>query len=96
MLGTSRTALHWACKLSNVAIASLLLSRGADVTLKTRSGQTARDLSSSFEVVALLQANESPSISPDYRSDRVQYDLPHNTHNKNEPILNNSHAMQGF
>lgn len=74
----------------------MLLSRGADVTLKTRSGQTARDLSSSFEVVALLQANESPSISPDYRSDRMHYDLSHSMLNKNEPILNNSHSMQGL
>ncbi|XP_077299792.1 ankyrin repeat domain-containing protein 40-like [Arctopsyche grandis] len=86
------TPLHWACKQSNIHMVSLLLSRGADTTIKTRSGLAARDLTSSFEIVALLQANESPSISPDYRSDRLPYDLPHNMVNKSEQV--NQHSVQ--
>jgi hypothetical protein len=41
---TFRTALHWASHRGQEDVVRLLLSNGADVTIKTNKGQTALDL----------------------------------------------------
>ena len=51
------TALHYAARRGNLAIATRLLEGGADLTLRNKSGKTALDWARSLghsEVVALL------------------------------------------
>ena len=49
-----RTPLHWASNNGHVAIVSLLVAKGANVTVVDNSGKTPRDLARSAEVLAAL------------------------------------------
>ena len=50
-----RTALHWAAERGDLAIAGLLLKRGADRTLTDKKGQTPQDLAHDDAMAALLR-----------------------------------------
>ena len=49
-----RTPLHYASNGGHVAVVSLLVAKGADVTVVDKYGKTPRDLADSAEVVAAL------------------------------------------
>lgn len=49
-----RTALHWAADRGDLAIADLLLKRGADRTLADKQGRTPLDLAHDTDMTALL------------------------------------------
>ena len=50
-----RTALHWAADRGDLAITQLLISRGADLTLADKQGQTPQDLAHDPAMAALLR-----------------------------------------
>ncbi|CAO3615699.1 unnamed protein product [Cunninghamella blakesleeana] len=62
------TALHWASHRGNDDIVRLLLSNGADITVKTNKGQTALDLCDKHpNVKAMLEAQhvETTDVGPE-------------------------------
>ena len=54
ILFSYRTALHWACKRNHASVVQFLLANGADSNIKTFKGESAKNLASSTEVLALL------------------------------------------
>lgn len=59
---TLRTGLHWASHRGQEDIVRLLLSNGADVTIKTNKGQTALDLCSNDKYPAIQSILESQHV----------------------------------
>ena len=54
----TRTALHWACKRSHVAIVQHLLRNGADVNLLSSKAESVADVTSDSQVLELLRQSE--------------------------------------
>ncbi|MCW3055277.1 MAG: ankyrin repeat protein 65-like [Chthonomonadales bacterium] len=52
--GISYTPLMWACRGANAVSVKVLLRHGADVTLKTADGKTARSLAAARNTIAVL------------------------------------------
>ena len=56
VLGSFRTALHWAVKKNHLDVVKFLLEKGASVEIKNNDGKTAANLSTDPLIRSLLGA----------------------------------------
>jgi hypothetical protein len=70
--GDGWTALMAAAKGGYVAVVTVLIGRGADVSLRNSSGQRAEDLTRSEDVRRLLQVTSLAAVA---RASRVEFSL---------------------
>jgi hypothetical protein len=55
---SNRTALHWACKRNNAEAVRILLSNGADPTLRNAEGKLAGELSTNASIRSMCGVTE--------------------------------------